>query len=109
MAHRSKFTVSAPKTSFHPISSSPSGGHLPDLWPKDVSYTGGVIYDGREICEYDLCDDLVSLKQLANGHPAYEHGKGKGVFANRNISKGTVIGEYAGVFFQLDQRPKVCF
>lgn len=104
MSQKIKLTVKGAFTSSSNFSSSSL-----HLWPADVSYVEGVIYDGREVCVYQVRDDLIKITRLGKGHPAFEGGEGKGVFAKVSIPKGTVIGEYSGVFFQTEERPKVCF
>lgn len=75
----------------------------PKLWPPNVRYITRNIKSLDEPVDptehVPLLRNRVEIRKVPKGHPAYSDSfdKGFGLYAIKDIRKGTIIGEYTGV------------
>ena len=73
---------------------------IPKLWPEDVIYCKGLIWDIEDPDTEELIPlmrDHFHLRKLTENHPAFEGGRGKGLFSTSVIHINAILGEYTGL------------
>ena len=77
--------------------------HAQNVWPNDFIYTNNLLQTcsiKKQLKENVVVPDEISFTEprflLNKNHPAYDEGRGIGLFAVKNIDAGTLVGSYSG-------------
>jgi SET domain-containing protein len=71
-------------------------------WPSDIIYIPCCVRNIEEasktlVAEFPDCASHTKISLVNANHPAYNDGKGMGLFATKLITKNTIVGEYCGI------------